>query len=172
MKEFIVLLGGAGYNPESPRFRKAIQLCLDNPDAILVTTGLGICQKTLFYERAVMGMYAKKYLSWEKIVSGLGGNPVRRNTQDDILQAFNNPLLWLEEDSHRIVFITEGRIHAFRVKKYAQRQLPHLSAQIICADSGEKIAWNRTVKEVGNLLKLAWWMIKKAPRRDIPVKVR
>lgn len=160
MKEYVAVLGGTGFSGESPRLKAGVSLA-KLARVPLVTSGMGFQNGE--YEHEFIARYVKEQgIPEERIIVGKYGDPFNRNTQDDILQVLN-ALPWSSfTEPPRIVFLTEGPLHAFRVKRYALLQLPQgHEAEIICQDNGGPLTWERRRREVISVLKFFLWRIQR-----------
>jgi hypothetical protein len=153
--EFVGLLGGSGFDPKFPRVAFAFKLAMDGK--ILVTSGLD--PKDGVSERDFLADFFRKQLGRKSVLIGKGGDPIHRDSKDDIRQIFNAIGEYRLYDA-TITFPTEGRLHAFRIKIYAKMQLPSgVFAKIVCVDDGAPVGIMRQIHEVCAVLKLFGWML-------------
>jgi hypothetical protein len=161
---FVGLLGGNGFNPDFQRVVFAFRLA--NEGRILVTSGLGL--KDGITERDFLAD-----LFWERfgkiVLNGQGGDPIHRDSRDDIRQVFNAISGYCEGEclnGATIIFPTEGMLHALRIWVYAKMQLPPgVSAKIICVDDGVKITAERRVWEIVGVAKMLLWVFKRSIKK-------
>jgi hypothetical protein len=157
---FVAILGGTGFDAGFKRITRAFELTQKfSKKGILgaiITSGLGQNEDGV-YERDFLAN-----LAWGKgipCIRGKDGDPVHRNSADDILQIIN---AIPKGYSSIIYFPTEGKIHAFRVWVYAKMQMPAgMHSSIKCVDDGHKLMFERRLREARSLIKMLLWLLKK-----------
>ena len=163
MKRFLCILGGTGFSLESPRLKAAIpfmKFLKEELEYTAITSGMGIeeISKGRFEREYVAQLLEQQNISPDRIVVGRGGDHMNRNTRDDILQILN-AVPWESVGNPELVFLTEGWLHAFRVKIYCRAQIPAGRTAVIKTMNCGPTDWNRRLKEIRSTAKCLWWLL-------------
>lgn len=161
---YLCILGGTGFSAESPRIKVAILFLKEHLGYNVITSGLGkqeISGMYPWFEREFVAQMLREHgVASDRIIVGKAGDLINRGGRDDILQILN-AVPWDDVAEPELVFLTEGWLHAFRVRTYCGAQFPNGKTGIIRTMNCGPIDWNRRLKEIRSTVKcILWWMTK------------